>query len=78
MSVLDQIKQILQDLEGLRPEDIKLTHNLVADFGFDDLELVEFNVHIEEKFGIRIPDEETNLHTVEDFVNYVTNHQKAP
>jgi acyl carrier protein len=78
MSVFDQIKQILEDKAGVRPEDIKLESNLINDFGLDDLDAVEFVMQVEQHFGIIIPDDGAKLLTVEDFVNYVTNHKKAP
>ncbi len=77
MSVFDQIKQLLEHQAGVRPEDIKLESNLMDNFGLDDLDLTEFIMHVEQNFGVIIPDGEKLL-TVEDFVNYVTKHKKAP
>jgi acyl carrier protein len=78
MTVFDQIKQLLEHQAGVRPEDIKLQSNLYDDFGLDDLDIAEFTMHLEQNVGIEIPDQEGKLRTVEDFVNYITNHQKAP
>jgi len=78
MSVFDRIKQLLEHQAGVRPEDIKLESKLIDDFGLDDLDVVEFVMIVEQNFGITIPDDGAKLLTVEDFVNYVTNHQKAP
>jgi acyl carrier protein len=78
MTVFDQIKQLLEHQAGVRPEDIKLQSNLVDDFGLDDLDIAEFTMHLEQNFGIQIPDQEGKLRTVEDFVNYITNHLQAP
>ena len=76
MTVFDQIKQLLEHQAGVLPENIKLESDLIDDFGLDDLDLVEFIMHVETNFNVIISDE-TKLRTVEDFVNYVTNYQKT-
>jgi len=78
MSVFDQIKQIIQDQKSVDSRLIKLESNLVEDFGFDSLGIVEFTLAVGEHFGIDIPDEEKEkFRTVQDAVSYVTCHSNV-
>lgn len=75
MSVFDQVKQLVQVQGDVAPELIKLESSFTDDLGFDSLNLVELVLALEEKFDIKIPDEDAqNLRTVGDVVNYITSH----
>ena len=51
--------------------------NLTSDCGFDSLDFVEIMLHIEQKFNIRIPDEETtNMKTFGDAVKIIMKYVK--
>jgi acyl carrier protein len=49
----------------------------VDDLDIDSLSMVEIAVQAEDKFGVKIPDDElANLKTVGDAVNYVSANSK--
>lgn len=79
MSVVDGVKKIVVEQGGLHDEDVTLGSNFVDDLGFDSLGLAELIRAIEEEYSIDIPDEAAGiLRTVNDLVDYVTNHTQAP
>ena len=50
------------------------TQSTLQDLGADSLDMVDIVMKVEEEFGIEINDEDAeNLHTVQDFINYVHN-----
>lgn len=66
------VKEVVMELFGCLPSEVKTKTNFVKDLGADSLDVVEFVMAIEEKFGIEIEDEQAEkLFTVEDVVNFV-------
>lgn len=68
----DQVKQILTDRFGVKPDDNK---TLVEDLYLDSLDMVELYMELEKTFGIYIPDDmslQISLMTVADLIKYVT------
>lgn len=51
-----KIKEMLVELEGVELNEITDDSDLVTDIGMDDLDLVEFIVQLETRFGISLPD----------------------
>jgi len=67
---------IVDEIAGVPAEDVQLDKEFVADLDVDSLSMVEIVVAAEEKFGVRIPDEEVkNLKTVGDAVSYIEKAQ---
>jgi acyl carrier protein len=72
-------EQIFQELQGyiveqlgVEKEKVTLTAAFIEDLNADSLDLVEFAMGLEEKFGVTIADEElTKIKTVEDAVNAI-------
>ena len=77
MSTLEQVKKIIVDKLGVKPEDVTEDSTFVNDLGADSLDVVEFVMEVEKEFNITIPDEDAaKLEKVGDAVKYIEAHQK--
>ena len=67
---------ILEDVAGVNPDDVAEEKSFTDDLDVDSLSMVEVVVAAEEKFGVKIPDNEVqNLKTVGDAVTFIeANH----
>ncbi|MDT7802960.1 MAG: acyl carrier protein, partial [Actinomycetota bacterium] len=62
---------------GVAQDDVTAEKSFVDDLDIDSLSMVEIAVQAEDKFGVKIPDDElANLKTVGDAVNYVSANSK--
>ena len=67
---------IVEEVAGVPADDVQMDKEFVADLDVDSLSMVEIVVAAEEKFGVRIPDDEVkNLKTVGDAVNFIDSAQ---
>ena len=67
---------IVEDVAGVPSADVQMDKAFVADLDVDSLSMVEIVVAAEEKFGVRIPDDEVkNLTTVGDAVRFIEQAQ---
>lgn len=74
-TVLDGIKEIVVEIAGISADKIAMDKKFTEDLDVDSLSMVEVVVAAEEKFGVKIPDEEvTKMATVGDAVNYIVNN----
>ena len=72
----DELKEIMIDTLGCDDEKITMEASLAEDLNIDSLDAVELVMAIEEKFGVKIPDEELgNLLTVFDIIRAVEKYQ---
>jgi acyl carrier protein len=63
---------ILEEVAGVSPSDVAEEKSFTDDLDVDSLSMVEVVVAAEEKFGVKIPDDEVqNLKTVGDAVSYI-------
>ena len=63
---------IVEDIAGVAADDVQPDKSFVEDLDVDSLSMVEVVVAAEEKFGVKIPDNEVqNLKTVGDAVSYI-------
>ncbi|MBP5794616.1 MAG: acyl carrier protein [Alphaproteobacteria bacterium] len=77
MSTLEQVKKIIVEKLGVKPEDVKEDATFVNDLGADSLDVVEFVMEVEKEFNITIPDEDAaKLEKVGDAVKYIDAHRK--
>ena len=75
--VLAGIKEIVEEVAGVPGSDIEMSKNFTDDLDVDSLSIVEVVVAAEEKFGVKIPDEEvTKMATVGDAVNFIVANGK--
>ena len=66
------LAEILEEVAGVTPEDISEDKSFTEDLDVDSLSMVEVVVAAEEKFGVKIPDDEVqNLKTVGDAVTFI-------
>ena len=64
--------EILEEVAGVNPDDVAEEKSFTDDLDVDSLSMVEVVVAAEEKFGVKIPDDEVqNLKTVGDAVTYI-------
>jgi acyl carrier protein len=70
--VLAGIKEIVVEVAGIDPTTIEMEKRFNEDLEVDSLSMVEVIVAAEEKFSIKIPDDEvTKMATVADAVNFI-------
>ena len=76
--VLGKIQEITADRVGVDEGDVTADASFREDLEADSLDLVELIMELEEQFGMEIPDEEAEkITTVEEAVEYVSEHQAA-
>lgn len=70
--ILKGLASIVHEVAGVEPAEITLDKSFVDDLDIDSLSMVEIAVQVEDRFGVKVPDEElANLKTVGDAVDYV-------
>ena len=74
--IIAGIAEIIEEVTGIEPSEVTPEKSFVDDLDIDSLSMVEIAVQAEDKFGVKIPDDElANLKTVGDAVNYVSANQ---
>ncbi len=70
--VLAGLKEIVEEVAGVPASSIELSKNFTEDLDVDSLSMVEVVVAAEERFGVKIPDDQVEgLATVGDAVNFI-------
>ena len=70
--VLSGLADIVNEVAGVPTDSVQLDKSFTDDLDIDSLSMVEVVVAAEEKFGVKIPDDDVkNLRTVGDAVNYI-------
>lgn len=72
-SITKEVVKIISKTKEIRPSRLRVSANLSKEFGFDTVDVVDIILELEKNFKIVIPDE-VPLHTVGDFVDYVSTH----
>ena len=66
------LADIVNEIAGVPAEDVQMDKSFTEDLDIDSLSMVEVVVAAEEKFGVKIPDDEVkNLTTVGDAVAFI-------
>ncbi|MFM8927571.1 MAG: acyl carrier protein [Rhodoluna sp.] len=74
--VLQGLAEIVNEETGIDTDSVKLEKSFTNDLDIDSISMMTIVVNAEEKFGVKIPDEEVkNLITVGDAVNFITSAQ---
>jgi acyl carrier protein len=74
--IREQLADIVNEVAGVPADQVQLDKSFVDDLDVDSLSMVEIAVVAEERFEVRIPDEEIkNLVTVGDAVTYIERAQ---
>jgi acyl carrier protein len=69
---MDQVREILVEQLGVEPNDVEESARFQEDLNADSLDLVELIMEMEDRFGIKIPDEQAEkITTVGEAVDYV-------
>ena len=70
--VLAGLKEIVEEVAGVPAASIELGKNFTEDLDVDSLSMVEVVVAAEERFGVKIPDDQVaELATVGDAVDFI-------
>ncbi|GAA3283155.1 acyl carrier protein [Nesterenkonia halophila] len=72
--ILAGLAEIVNEETGLETEEVQLGKSFTEDLDIDSISMMTIVVNAEEKFGVKIPDEEVkNLSTVGDAVDFIAN-----
>ncbi|MFI1912742.1 meromycolate extension acyl carrier protein AcpM [Nocardia sp. NPDC020380] len=71
-TIVAGIAEIVEEVTGIDAAEVTIEKAFVEDLDIDSLSLVEIAVQLEDKYSVKIPDEDlTGLRTVGDAVAYV-------
>lgn len=74
--VFDKIAQLLAERFNVAADSITSDTNFQNDLQADSIDMVEFELELEDDFGAEIPDEEAaKIRTVGQAVDYIVSHQ---
>jgi acyl carrier protein len=74
--VLAGLADLINDETGIAVDQVTLEKSFTDDLDIDSISMMTIVVNAEEKFDVKIPDEEVkNLTTVGEAVNYITKAQ---
>lgn len=72
--ILAGLAEIVNEVAGIPVSDVQLDKSFIDDLDVDSLSMVEVVVAAEERFGVKIPDDDVKgLTTVGDAVAYIQN-----
>jgi acyl carrier protein len=74
--ILGGLAEIINEETGLAADAVQLDKSFTDDLDIDSLSMMTIVVNAEERFGVRIPDDDVkNLKTVGDAVSYIQSAQ---
>ncbi|MER8236520.1 acyl carrier protein [Streptomyces sp. NPDC101490] len=74
--ILHALAEIVEEVTGLESAEVTAEKSFTEDLDIDSLSMVEITVVIEDRFEVRIPDDQVaELRTVGDAVDYIADHQ---
>jgi acyl carrier protein len=74
--ILSGLAEIVNEETGLPVDAVQSDKSFTDDLDIDSLSMMTIVVNAEEKFGVRIPDDDVkNLKTVNDAVSYIQSAQ---
>ena len=77
MAVFEDVRDVVVEQLSVSPDQVKVDSKIIEDLGADSLDVVELVMALEEKFGIEIPDSESEkLVSIKDVVEYIENLPK--
>ena len=72
LDIRAELAEIVNEVAGVDADDVQLEKSFVDDLDIDSLSMVEIAVQTEDKYGVKIPDEDlAGLRTVGDVVAYI-------
>lgn len=74
--VLAGLAELVNDETGIATDSVQMDKSFTDDLDIDSISMMTIVVNAEDKFGVKIPDDEVkNLITVGDAVTYIVNNQ---
>ncbi|WP_109473560.1 acyl carrier protein [Ornithinimicrobium cavernae] len=74
--ILAGLAEIVNEETGIEADAVQMDKSFQEDLDIDSLSMMQVVVNAEDKFGVRIPDDEVkNLTHVRDAVTFITNAQ---
>ena len=74
--ILAGLAEIVNEETGIEADAVQMEKSFQEDLDIDSLSMMQVVVNAEDKFGVRIPDDEVkNLTHVKDAVAFITNAQ---
>ena len=71
--VLAGLAELVNDETGIATDSVEMEKSFTDDLDIDSISMMTIVVNAEEKFDVKIPDDEVkNLKTVGDAVNFIT------
>jgi acyl carrier protein len=75
--ILAELAAIVEEVAGVEAAEVTESKSFVNDLDIDSLSMVEIAVQAEDKFGVKIPDDElAKLNYVGDAVKYIAANLK--
>ena len=71
--VAERVKKIVAEQLGVK-EEVSNESSFVEDLGADSLDTVELVMALEEEFDCEIPDEDAEITTVQQAIDYIESH----
>ena len=76
--VLEKLREWMEDLFEINPEDVQLDANLATDLDVDSIDAIDLVVKIKELTGKQVnPEDFKNVRTVQDVVTVIQNMSAA-
>lgn len=70
--IIASLAEIIEEVTGIEPSEVTPEKAFIDDLDIDSLSMVEIAVQTEDKYGVKIPDEDlAGLRTVGDVVAYI-------
>lgn len=70
--IFEKLKELVVDQLGVEEDEVTMEASMQDDLGADSLDLVDLVMSVEEKFGVKVADEDLeNIKTVGDIVDYI-------
>ncbi len=74
--ILAGLAELINDETGISTDQVQLDKSFTDDLDIDSISMMTIVVNAEEKFDVKIPDDEVkNLVTVKDAVDFIANNQ---
>ncbi|MBW8171486.1 acyl carrier protein [Ornithinimicrobium sp. Arc0846-15] len=74
--ILAGLAEIVNEETGVETDAVEMDKSFTEDLDIDSLSMMTIVVNAEDKFGVRIPDDEVkNLTHVRDAVNFINSNQ---
>ena len=71
-----ELAEIVEEVAGIDTAEVTADKSFVDDLDIDSLSMVEIAVQAEDRFGVKIPDDQlAQLKTVSDAVDYIAKNQ---